>query len=113
MDISKEDVLAILKANRALGEEYDEHTAQQILDLVSASPSPTTAMDRLWAGLTKEEKERLLRRHARGESSMRILPVLGMSIPLMAVAGGAAHAAGVFAVLALDALVILSQARHH
>lgn len=94
---TKEDVLAILKAHRDLGPEFDSHLADQILDL--------------WHGRGAKPP----RMRAGGDSSRsgnrvgihRALPFLAISVALLAIAGGIDGGTGVLAVLGLDALVVI------
>lgn len=99
---TKDDVLAILKAHRDLGPEFDSHLADQIIDLWG----PATGKRRrepnpIFQNLT-------VRSPREGRAGLRrVMPVLGISIPLLAIAGGEAGHFGVLAVLGLDALVII------
>ncbi len=97
---TKDDVLAILKAHRDLGPEFDSHLADQIIDLWH-HPGRVRRRTRLFVDDNREGQER------RRSGLNRAMPVLGISIPLLAIAGGIAHAPGVMAVLGLDAMVIL------
>jgi hypothetical protein len=109
--LSKEDILAILQASRELGPTYDEHTADQIMELVrqpSVSSKPWQQPD--WERLTGRERRRMIRHYTRSQGPLpmnQIMPVLGVSIALMAIGGGYDHGLGVFAVLTLDALVVI------
>ncbi|MDA8194012.1 MAG: hypothetical protein M0Z53_08450 [Thermaerobacter sp.] len=121
----KEEILAILKANRDLGPAYEQESVQQLYDLFQQDPhSPASATkpekpDSLaalinspgWQRLSRHERRRLLR-HAgireHGGVMGRIMPVLGISIPLIAVAGGIAGAHGVYAVVGMDMLIVLA-----
>ena len=104
---SKDDVLAILKAHRDLGPEYDNHLADQIMDLwkrpgTRGKSEPALAPDMDAAARFERRRER--------HGMARSMPFLGISIPLLAIAGGEAHTTGVLAVLALDALVLVVNA---
>jgi hypothetical protein len=96
-DLTKDDIVAILKANRELGPEYDEHTADQILERVKATQAKLATSARP----SDYHRERRL-----------LIPLFALSIPLIGVAGQVAHTPGVLAVLGLDAMVIWST-RHH
>lgn len=99
---TKDDVLAILKAHRDLGPEFDSHLADQIMDLWhhpdtnTRNPSQATAFF----------QNRASYRESRG-GIRRAIPLLALSIPLMGIAGGYAQVDGVMAVLGLDALVMI------
>ena len=122
---TRDDILAILRANRELGPEFDEHTADQILEMMKTSPTADAsrrAEEEMPRGLAPWEVfawERHQRRLARDQRRLDrrqapdwiIFPVMGLSIPLMAVAGRTAHLAGVAAVLVFDAFVILTRRR--
>jgi hypothetical protein len=89
---TKEDVLAILRAHRELGPEYDTHLADQILDL--------------WKHASYAPHDSRWDRRASGRR-FRMGPILALSIPLMAVAGHDAGTLGVVGVLALDAVALI------
>ena len=97
-DLTREELLAILKANRSLGPEYDEETARQILDRVRSGSTASTSNQ------TAVREDRGRRGRRRGRS-----PVVyfALSIPLLAIAGKDAHSIGVLAVLVLDAVIAL------
>ncbi len=95
--LTHEEILAMLKANRALGPEYDKVTAQQILDRMAA-PSTSNAPDPPRPGKRRIRKSPIA--------------YLVLSIPLLAIAGHYASSSGVFAVLALDAIIILADLMH-
>lgn len=103
---NKDDVLAILKAHRDLGPEYDNHLADQILDLWNrpGSHPPSEPVSRRDMDLSA----RFNRRDRRGMG--RAIPFLGISIPLLAIAGSHAGTPGVLAVLGLDAIVVIAAA---
>lgn len=110
--------MAILKANRELGPEYDDHTAEQLLSLIRQSSLPSSGMDGLdiWQRLSERDRRRLARRYLKNYGSLplrQIIPVLALSIPLMWIAGEVAQTPGVMAVLALDFLAILIAALKH
>ncbi len=101
---NNQDILAILKASRDLGPDYDEHAAEQIPALMPNDTQCTSEQASAYlAQLPHHERRQILQRFRKerraGAGSLSGLLVL--SIPLMAIAGGAAHAAGVFAVVAL------------
>lgn len=95
--LTHDEILAMLKANRALGPEYDKITAQQILDRMASSPTSNAAGPPL-SGKRRVQKSPI--------------PYLVLSIPLLAIAGHYASSTGVFAVLALDAIIILADFMH-
>lgn len=103
--------MAILQANRELGPTYDEHTAAQIMELLqqpSVSLKPWQQPG--WESLSDRERRRMIRHYSRSQGPLpmnQIMPVLGVSIALMAIAGGYDGGLGAFAVLALDALVVV------
>ncbi len=105
---SKDDVLAILKAHRDLGPEYDNHLADQILDLWKEHPDarPQSGSAPSWDPQMSVRQTR--RSERRGMA--RAIPFLGISIPLMAIAGNHAHTSGILAVVALDAVVVVVSA---
>ena len=109
--VNKQDILAVLQANRDLGPDYDEHAAEQILALMPEkthwTPDEVAAY---LAQLPSQERRQILRqfRKDRGSGSGSLSGLLVLSIPLMAIAGGAAHSAGVFAVVVMDTLAILA-----
>lgn len=116
--LSKDDIVAILKATRELGPEYDDHTAEQLLSLIRQSSLPSSGMDGLdiWQRLSERDRRRLARRYLKNYGSLplrQIIPVLALSIPLMWIAGEVAQTPGVMAVLALDFLAILIAALNH
>ncbi len=104
---NKDDVLAILKAHRDLGPEYDNHLADQILDLWNqpGSRAPSEPVSRRDMDMSARFGRR---RERRGMG--RAIPFLGISIPLLAIAGSHAHTLGVLAVLGLDAIVVIAAA---
>lgn len=85
--LTKDEVLAILKANRALGPEYDEETAQQLLERLHSPSDPVAAS------------------HERRHGRLSVIPFFALSIPLLAIAGGIAHGPGVLGVLLMDSVV--------
>lgn len=99
---TKDDVLAILKAHRDLGPEFDNHLADQILDLWHHGSQASGRRSRLFREAGGEKPAR--GSHTR---SQKIYSVLALSIPLLAIAGGDAHIYGVLGVLGLDALAVL------
>jgi hypothetical protein len=97
-------VLAILKAHRDLGPEFDSHLADQIIDLWGTSPTdkrrrPSASVSDLPGGVPRVRRERF--------GMSRVMPILGISIPLMIFAGHVDHGYGAFAVIGLDALAII------
>lgn len=86
---SRDDIVAILKAHRDLGPEYDQHLADQIVDLVRKTPTETPAKPTRRGGF----------RHLGG--------IFALSIPLIAIAGGEAHTVGVLGVVALDIVAMV------
>lgn len=102
---NKDEILAILKANRDLGPLYDDHTADQILDLMQESKHRAASIP----SEGSERDQRHAMRHGRRSGPLgTIMPVLGISIPLMALGGSADHGLGTFAILGLDAVVVLA-----
>ncbi|WP_053959416.1 hypothetical protein [Sulfobacillus thermosulfidooxidans] len=97
--IQKEDIIAILKANRELGPDYDEHTAEQLLNLIHKGNKPTTLTEN---DLTTPV--RIKPRHKERGPVATVPSVLALSIPLLAVAHGSTI--GMVGVLGLDALII-------
>ncbi len=110
--LTKDEILAILEANRELGPAYNEHTADQILELMQApSNSQEPWASATWDRLSDRERRRLVRHYARNQGPLpmgQIMPILGVSIPLLAIAGGVAHTAGILGVLGLDAVVVIA-----
>lgn len=97
---TKDDVLAILKAHRDLGPEFDSHLADQILDLWHFSGARR--------GSTRPVVSTPMAGEREGRSGLhRAIPLLKISIPILAIAGWMAHGPGVMAVLGLDTLVIV------
>ncbi len=100
---TKDDVLAILKAHRDLGPEFDQHLADQILDLWNrgkpAEKKPESRPER-----RREFTERNPRRGGMGHA----IPYFALSIPLLAIAGVIAKEPGVFGVPGLDAIILLA-----
>ncbi len=122
---TRDDILAILQANRELGPEFDEHTADQILEMMKTAPTvdgSQPAQEAMPKGLAPwevfawERHQRRLardqrRRDRRQTPEWIIFPVMGLSIPLMGIAGHVAGSTGVVAVLAFDAFIILTRKR--
>lgn len=106
--LNKEEILAILKANRELGPLYDGHTADQILELIQGQKLRETATDPMTARDQRRAMRRELRENRRGGSLGSAIPLFALSIPLLAIAGGKAGGLGIFAVLGLDAIVVLA-----
>ncbi len=100
---TKDDVLAILKAHRDLGPEFDSHLADQILDLWP----PSERRGRRHSPLIRPNGETPSAR--KKSHSQKISSVLALSIPLLAIAGGETHPHlyGVLAVLAMDAIAMV------
>jgi len=88
----QESIKALLAASRSLGAEYDEHIAQQIAAAVQAmvpkAPQPTVA--------------------AKDHTVEVVASTLGISLPILGIAAIWHVAHGFYAVLGLDAVVILS-----
>jgi len=110
----KDEILAILKANHELGPSYDEHTADQLMELIGrtrSNNSPSTPwQDVQWHDLTDRERRQLLRAYRRASRPWPLnilIPVFVLSIPLLALAEGTAHGMGGLAVLGLDAIVAI------
>ena len=107
--VNKQDILAVLKANRDLGPDYDEHAAEQILALMpEKTPGTPDDVAAYLAQLPHQERRQILRRFRKDRSSGSLPGLLVLSIPLMAIAAGAAHSAGVFAVVVMDTVAILA-----
>ncbi|WP_053959756.1 hypothetical protein [Sulfobacillus thermosulfidooxidans] len=111
--VNKNDILAIIQANRALGADYDEHTADQIYDLIQKTAgtrelTPDTLMHYLQQ-LPEKERKKLLRPFMKRKHSRlgHVSAIMALSIPLLLIAGLIAHQVGIFAVLGFDALVII------
>ncbi len=104
--LTKDEIVAMLRANRELGPVYDEHTAEQILERIQA-PAARTDQGTDWRSL-REERRAARREHRGRGSSSSIIPGLALSIPLLALAKGVDHGVGIFAVLALDAIMVLA-----
>jgi len=98
---TKDDVLAILKAHRELGPEFDSHLADQILDLWGADPARKRARSAVPTVSDRPERP--------GWSGHRALPVLALSIPLMAIAGHFAQIWGIAGVVVLDYLALTTK----
>ncbi|OLZ11223.1 hypothetical protein [Sulfobacillus thermosulfidooxidans] len=97
--IQKEDIIAILKANRELGPDYDEHTADQLLRLIQHKISPTVSAENdLKASVPMK------RRHKERGPAGTVTSVLALSIPLLAIAHGSTIS--IIGVLGLDAFII-------
>ncbi|NMP23467.1 hypothetical protein [Sulfobacillus harzensis] len=90
---SRDDIVAILRAHRDLGPEFDEHLADQILDLTKTE-APTSVP--VVTGRTSRSRSR------------RLGPIFALSIPLMAIAGGKAGTIGILAVVALDIVALIA-----
>ena len=91
---SEDEIMSLLHASRQLGSDYDQDIARQLADRIR-SWSPTPA---------KPE-----RRSTDSEHKVQIIATaMALSIPILAIAGWAAHADGFYAVLGLDAIIILS-----
>lgn len=87
---SRDDIVAILKAHRDLGPEYDQHLADQIIELVNRkTPAESPAKPARRGGV----------RHLGG--------IFALSIPLMAIAGNQAHTAGILGVVGLDVVAVV------
>ena len=95
---TKDDVLAILKAHRDLGPEFDSHLADQIMDLLSPRKNRLEPQERTRQTLDSR-RERFRK--------IRIIPVMVLSIPILTIAGHYGGKPGVFAVLAFDALAVV------
>jgi hypothetical protein len=91
---NEEEVASLLKASRQLGSDYDQDIARQIVDRIHSwgpePPNPTTR-----------------RRDPKHQIAVLSI-VMSLSIPMMAIAAWIAKAHGFYAVLGLDAIVILS-----
>lgn len=114
-----DELLAILRANRDLGPEFDHHTVEQIQRLYGTAHSPTTQTPfdvyndlRDWHQRRElaREHRRFLRSERRASGAHWMIPaILIFSIPLMGLAGHYAHGLGVLAVLIFDVIsVVLS-----
>lgn len=106
--LNKEEILAILKANRELGPLYDGHTADQILELIQDPKLRERPTD---ATASRDERRAMRheqRGHSRGGSLGPLIPLFALSIPLLVIAGGKAGGLGTFAVLGLDAILVLA-----
>ncbi|MCY0879644.1 MAG: hypothetical protein OWU84_11975 [Firmicutes bacterium] len=113
-DDLKEELLAVIRANRDLGPEYDDQTVAQILETVRHSAAaasehltPAPWHDPHWDRLSARERRQLLRawrRSTRPWPLNYLTPVYALSIPLLAIAAGTADALGVLGVLGLDAI---------
>ncbi len=95
---SKDDILAILKAHRELGPEFDTHLADQLLDLLGHRSDRSAASNRSFENF----KSRRQRPH-----KSRVLPIMVLSIPILLIAAHTDGTTGLFAVLGFDALIIL------
>ncbi len=109
-NVNKNDILAIIQANRQLGEDYDKQSADQIYELIEErhKPPEITPEDviRILGQLPASERRRFLRPFLRHKHSS-VSSVMALSIPLMAVAGGFAGIRGVVAVLVFAAVAIV------
>ncbi len=112
--VNKNDILAIIQANRQLGPDYDEQAADQIYELLQKSYQPSSEMTpediiRILGQFPSSERKRLLRPFVKRKHSVvgTISAVMALSIPFIALAGASAHIDGILAVLGFDAFVIL------
>ncbi|OLZ08996.1 hypothetical protein [Sulfobacillus thermosulfidooxidans] len=111
--INKNEILAIIQANRALGSDYDEHTADQIYELFQKTAGTREltpeALTQYLQQLPANERKKLLRPFVKRKHSLlgNVSAIMALSIPLLLIAGLIAHNLGIFAVLGFDALVII------
>ncbi len=108
--VNKHAILAIIQANRALGADYDEPTADQIYELLKKSQKPTelTVDDVLHYldNLPIYERKRLLRPFLKRHSALgTVSAVMALSIPMIAIAGS--NLMAILAILGFDVFVIL------
>ena len=91
---SEDEILSLLHASRQLGSDYDQDIARQLANRIrSWSPGPAKPQNH---STDSQHKVQI------------IATAMALSIPIMAIAGWAAHADGFYAVLGLDAIIILS-----
>jgi hypothetical protein len=88
--VDPHEIEALLSASRELGPEYDRELARQLAERIRSWAPPAPAKPR------KDQRLEI------------IASSLALSIPILAIAIWAAKADGFFAVLALDAVIILS-----
>ncbi len=110
----KAELLAIVRANRDLGPEYDDQAVAQIVELMRrcrlAGPGtrqPEPWHDPQWDRLSPRERRQVLRawrRSTRPWPLNYLAPVYALSIPLLAIAAGTADTLGALGVLGLDAI---------
>ncbi len=117
-----EELLAILRANRDLGPEYDQPTAEQIQQWYAAHNDSSSEIRTDFLGdaldwherrhLAREQR-RIFRETRRSSRPHSVIPaVIALSIPLMALADHYARGMGVLAVLIFDFISVLSLIRH-
>jgi hypothetical protein len=111
------ELLAIVRANRDLGPGYYHETVAQILEAVRRSAPavprqpPEPWRDPAWERFSPRERRRVMRAWHQPSRPRSLNEALGavyaLSIPLLGVAAGTAHTAGVMGVLGLDALATI------
>ncbi len=106
-----QEVVLILQSSRDLGPEYDRFSAEQILSLTDPQRNPHKAIPQAFRSLSPASQRRIvhqLRRQAHLRSpvlsSLFIVGLFAVSIPLMGIAAVFGHIPGVLGVLGLDAL---------
>lgn len=100
---TKDDLLAILRANRDLGPEYDEHTADQLMSLFRSAHSNYRPDRDSVPDSDDWDTQRRSRRRSRSQTGT----ILALSIPLAAIVGNQDHGLGLFAVLGLAAVALV------
>lgn len=109
----EQEVRAVMEARRDLGPQYADVLTDKIMRLVDDEvQARVQAQPEIRRDVFPDEEERWGRRpfrHRRHSGIVsQIMPVLGVSIPLVAIAGGIAHTPGILAVFGLDAVAIWS-----
>lgn len=84
-----QEIQSLLAASRQLGPEYDHEIARQLSDRIRSWTPPVAP-------------------HKKDQRLEIIASSMALSIPILAIAAWVAKSDGFFAVLALDALIILS-----
>lgn len=107
------ELRAILQAYRDLGPEYEDQTIEQIRALYPSTTPSSAGLpvpeDIFWR-LSSRERRRLLKHLDTSPTHQYLrvaMPILGISIPLLAIATQADHTFGLIAVLGLDALALV------
>lgn len=112
----EQEIRAIMESRRDLGPEYADILTEKIMRLVEEEVQARDLENRR-DEFPDDDGSRWGRRpyrHRRHTGIMgQIMPVLGVSIPLVVIAGGIAHTPGILGLFGLDALVIWSISRSY